>query len=501
MLKNLIDYTTDREKKQKQQIINDFINPFYADYKESEELSLNQKDLQKIFQKRQEMEENLEGTPKHQLKQLFQTRSQEQKIQDVLKKASLTTLKKLKKGNEEFDILLLRHFIKAFNQINDDINKIRFFDFPHTTLFERKLFSLRRKIRKLFLRRNFYKETYEHKKQVVETLLDDIIETFLYDNQLEHYQSFKRMIYKLQLWFTKRYRPKFLDLYMMKEIEINTINRKSRDFAPIIKVIDDMFFNFFEFREHIKKMYLGEFKQDEIETSYNNLFDKIVKHIVKKEADKKIIEEANKVLGKHQELLDEATDRDLISSINYQLMPNPVTLKTIDDKEREYNEEQHFYDRSQVLELQISPMTRRKILVSIDNEQKRQEIAEFSKRVIQQQQQNKKQQQQNKKQQQQNKKLPPIHTLLRDLKNLNPKYKWEGFGYTETLPIASKILSELSNRSQLTKTHERVIDSILKRKTEKDAKINIGKSPAFGTKYPNFDSFKSQNRKKKNQQK
>jgi len=289
------------------------------------------------------------------------------------------------------------------------------------------------------------------------------------------------MIYKLQLWFTKRYRPKFLDLYMMKDNTgdndeiFATIHLKSGDFAPIIHVIHDMFFNFFEFREHIKKMYWGEFKQDEIDTLYNNLFDKIVKHIARKEADEKIIEEANKMLydkdkesknnmlGNHKQLQKEAKDRDLISPISYQLMPNPVTLKTIDFNEREYNEEEYFYDRSQLLKLQFSPMTRRKILVGIDNQEKRREIAEFAKRVIQ----------QNKKQQQ-------IKTLLRDLKNL---------------------ISELSKRN-LTDDHKKEIDSILKQKTEKNAMFKIGKSPAFGTKYPNFDSFrKSQNRKKSNQQK
>lgn len=506
MLKNLIDSTTEfltnREKKQKQQIINDFINPFYADYEESEELSLNQKDLQKIFQKRQEMEDNLDGTPKHQLKQLFQTRRQEQKVQDVLKKASLTTLKKLKKGVEEFDLLLLRVFINDFNK-RIDIDKISFFVFEHRTSFKRKLFSLRREMRRLFLRRNYYKETYEYKKLVLETLLDDIIETLLYDNdnKLQHHQSFKRMIYKLQLWFMKRYRPKFLDLYMLHIHEDQDLKFEIDDddyplllsqvfgpkyvregdlFAPIINVIHDMFFNFWEFREHIKKMYLGQIEQDEIETSYNNLFDKIVKHIARKE-NGKIIEEANKMLGNHKQLQQEANYRNLISPINYQLMSDPVTLRTIDVNGEEHYEG-HSYDRSEMdrhlQDKTNSPFTNRRIVGLIDNQQKRRETMEFAKRVIQQQRQ--------------------IKTLLKDLKNLNPKYelKREGFGYTATLPIASQILTKLSNRSELSDDHIKEINSILKQKTEKDAMFKIGKSPAFGTKYPNFDSFKSQNRKK-----
>ena len=35
--------------KQKQKLINQFINPFYADYKQSQQVSLNEKDLEKLF--------------------------------------------------------------------------------------------------------------------------------------------------------------------------------------------------------------------------------------------------------------------------------------------------------------------------------------------------------------------------------------------------------------------------------------------------------------------
>ena len=100
-------------------------------------------------------------------------------------------------------------------------------------------------------------------------------------------------------------------------------------------------------------------------------------------------------------------------------------------------------------------------------------------------------QMQTQKQQQQKRQ---IRSLLNDLRTLNPKYYWQGFGvgragYAPTLPIASQILFELSNRPQLNENHIDQIDSILQQKTEDDALIKIGKSPAFGSKYRTFNDF------------
>ena len=112
--------------------------------------------------------------------------------------------------------------------------------------------------------------------------------------------------------------------------------------------------------------------------------------------------------------------------------------------------------------------------------------------------QNSKQQQQQRRQQ--------IRTLLSDLRNLNPKYYWEGLGvgrsgYAPTLPIASQILFELSNRPQLNQAHIAQINSILQQKTEDDALIKVGRSPAFGSKYRTFDDFlKSRQRRQLYQQ-
>ena len=87
-----------------------------------------------------------------------------------------------------------------------------------------------------------------------------------------------------------------------------------------------------------------------------------------------------------------------------------------------------------------------------------------------------------------------IRSLLNDLRSLNPKYYWQGIGvgrsgYAPTLPIASQILFELSNRPQLNENHIDQIDSILQQKTEDDALLKIGKSPAFGSKYRTFNDF------------
>ena len=71
-----------------------------------------------------------------------------------------------------------------------------------------------------------------------------------------------------------------------------------------------------------------------------------------------------------------------------------------------------------------------------------------------------------------------IRTLIKDLGDLNPKYYWEGIGvgrsgYTATLPIATQILFELSNRSQLNASQINQINNILaqKQKTMQSLKV------------------------------
>jgi len=96
--------------------------------------------------------------------------------------------------------------------------------------------------------------------------------------------------------------------------------------------------------------------------------------------------------------------------------------------------------------------------------------------------------------QQQQQQKRQIRSLLNDLRTLNPKYYWQGFGvgragYAPTLPIASQILFELSNRPNLNENHIDQINSILQQKTEDDALIKIGKSPAFGSKFKTFNDF------------
>ena len=99
-----------------------------------------------------------------------------------------------------------------------------------------------------------------------------------------------------------------------------------------------------------------------------------------------------------------------------------------------------------------------------------------------------------------------IRTLLNDLRKLNPKYYWQGFGigkkgYAPTLPIAEDVLFELSKR-KLSADNILQIDSILQNKTEKNAIFRgIGRATAFGSKYPTFESFlNSQKQKQLRQQ-
>jgi len=96
--------------------------------------------------------------------------------------------------------------------------------------------------------------------------------------------------------------------------------------------------------------------------------------------------------------------------------------------------------------------------------------------------------------QQQQKRRQQIRTLINNLRALNPKYYWEGFGvgkggYAPTLPIANEILFELSNRAQLNEDHIDQINDILQQKTEDDAIFKLGRSPAFGSKYRTYNDY------------
>ena len=190
--------------RQKQNLINQFINPFYADYKESEQVSLNEKDLQKLFKQQLRMTDYLEGTPKAQLRKLFQTKRQQDKIQDVLKKASIRTLRHLKKGVELFDKILLDRLIKQLHDVYADENKKTWRELgwqseeywdTHSRLYEQ----------------NQKLDSNIYPKQKLDFYIEKMTENFKNPNERQtEKMELKKVIYKIHLMITKLFRPNFL---------------------------------------------------------------------------------------------------------------------------------------------------------------------------------------------------------------------------------------------------------------------------------------------------
>ena len=180
--------------RQKQNLINQFINPFYADYKQSQQVSLNEKDLEKLFKQQLRMSDYLEGTPKAQLRQLFQTKRQQDKIQDVLKKASIRTLRHLKKGVELFDKILLDRLIKQLHDVYADENKKTW--------------------KKLGFISEEYWDTHSRlyeQNQKLDFYIEKMTENFKNPNERQtEKMELKKVIYKIHLMITKLFRPNFL---------------------------------------------------------------------------------------------------------------------------------------------------------------------------------------------------------------------------------------------------------------------------------------------------
>ena len=174
--------------KQKQNLINQFINPFYADYKQSQQVSLNEKDLEKLFKQQLRMSDYLEGTPKAQLRQLFQTKRQQDKIQDVLKKASIRTLRHLKKGVELFDKILL-NFI---------LDRLKFLQWKSYYQWKQ-------------MNPNWNPVSSTEQNEKLEFLIHNFTDQFLDENERQREKiELKKVIYKIHLLLTKLIRPYFL---------------------------------------------------------------------------------------------------------------------------------------------------------------------------------------------------------------------------------------------------------------------------------------------------
>lgn len=101
--------------------------------------------------------------------------------------------------------------------------------------------------------------------------------------------------------------------------------------------------------------------------------------------DKKSIIKANQILEKNEEFFLKAREKNLLSPINMQLAVQPVMLRTVDDQNKQFDEQENVYDKRQIENLppnSLSPITRRRIISMKINKQKRKQILQFVKQVI-----------------------------------------------------------------------------------------------------------------------
>lgn len=209
--------------RQKQNLINQFINPFYADYKQSQQLSLNEKDLKKFFKQQLRMSDYLEGTPKAQLRQLFQTKHQQDKIQDVLKKASVRTLKHLKKGVELFDKILMEeildrliYLLRLFAKKNSNYSysDISLYEDKFTPQLARQWLKEERKPMMTLTSSTDQQNEKKYSVYIARKLdfyIHGFTDQFLDENERQREKiELKKVIYKIHLLLTKLIRPYFL---------------------------------------------------------------------------------------------------------------------------------------------------------------------------------------------------------------------------------------------------------------------------------------------------
>ena len=101
--------------------------------------------------------------------------------------------------------------------------------------------------------------------------------------------------------------------------------------------------------------------------------------------DKKSIIKANQILEKNEDFFLKARGKNLLSPINMQLAVHPVMLRTVDDQNKQFDEQENVYDKRQIENLptnSLSPITRRRIISTKINVQKRKQILQFVKQVI-----------------------------------------------------------------------------------------------------------------------
>lgn len=208
-------HVNSQQHKQKQRLLSQFLNPYNADSGSS--LVLYEKDLQQIFKQKHQMQTILQGTPKYQLRRMFQTKRQEQQIQDVLQRSSLRTLKYLKQGVEVFNKIFMEYFslyLGMYLGYNTDKikEKIKYNEIP--TQREKKLFQI---------------------------LL------MLMELDEDHKKAFLSMFSKLNMTFVRKFRPIFLNDWLKENVNdailadmVYEVFDKSSLFNNYLQNLDDI---------------------------------------------------------------------------------------------------------------------------------------------------------------------------------------------------------------------------------------------------------------------
>ena len=274
-----------QRQRQKQKLIIDLTNPFYIHNGEGHNLVLNEKDLKIIFQKQDSMVELLQDTPKYQLRKLFRTRRQDQQIKDVLEKASVSTIKKLEEGVILFDMFFLKDFIQQLERKSiDKLKTVEYMRFRYSGRGRKKYRKLRENQNKL---RIWIHESHEGNIRRLNTDLDNLLADLfsiengtLNEEHYEHYDSFIKMFYKIQLYYKKIYRPAFLNECLEHEglleyvYDFRFIDIYKKSVEPIINIFDTPMFE-----TYLENILRNDFSS----VNYNALFDQILQELPSRE--------------------------------------------------------------------------------------------------------------------------------------------------------------------------------------------------------------------------
>ena len=130
--------------RQKQKLLNEFTNPYLTETGNT--YILKPQDYNQIFGKGYSTLFN-ENTPKYQLRKLFQTKRQQEQMQELLEKSSLKTLKALKNSIEEFNAFVFDTFAEGLGKNR----QILFKDKQFQLIFQKMFLALAKKYRPTFI--------------------------------------------------------------------------------------------------------------------------------------------------------------------------------------------------------------------------------------------------------------------------------------------------------------------------------------------------------------